>query len=109
VRHAVTVPNCTSRVFGSWIPFSKPFDLVLHIRPLTKNAATGVDFRVVVWVRKFLLGRWHRVRIDGQLSEEVTVTSGVPNVSVLCPLLFLAYVSGIWRNNECKMRLFEDD
>ena len=37
---------------------------------LTKIAATGVDLRVVVWVKEFLLGRSQRVRVDGQLSEE---------------------------------------
>ena len=57
--------------------FSKTFDLVPHDRLLTKTAATGVDLRVVVWVKEFLLGCSERVRVDGQLSEEVRVTSGV--------------------------------
>jgi hypothetical protein len=96
-------------VFGSLIPFSKAFDLVLHNRLLTKIAATGVDFRVDVWVKEFLLGRSQRVRIDGQLSEEDRVTSGVPNGNVLGPLIFLASVSDIWRSNECNIRLFADD
>jgi hypothetical protein len=45
-----------------------------------------------VRVKEFPLGRSRRVRVDGQLSEEVRVTSGVLQGSVLCPLLFLAYV-----------------
>ena len=44
-----------------------------------------------------------------QLSEEVRVTSSVPQGSVLSPLLFLAYVSDIWRNMESTIRLFADD
>ena len=42
-------------------------------------------------------------------SEEVRVTSGVPQGSVLGPLLFLVYVNDIWRNIEAKIRLFADD
>jgi len=91
------------------IDFSKAFDFVPHDRLLTKIAATGVDLRVVVWVKEFLLRRSQRVRLDGQLSEEVRVTSGVPKRSVLGPLLFLAYVNDIWRNTESNIRLFADD
>jgi len=67
-------------------------DLVSHDRELTKIAATGMDLRVVVWIKEFILGRSQRVRVDGQLSEEVRVTSGVPQGSVLFPLMFLALV-----------------
>ena len=91
------------------IDISKSFDLVPHDRLLTKIAATGVNLRVVVWVEEFLLGRSHRVRVDGQMSEEVGVTSGVPQASVLGPLLFLAYVNDIWRNTESNTRLFADN
>jgi hypothetical protein len=68
-----------------------------------------VDPRVVVWIRKFLLDRSQRVRVGGQLSDEIRVTSGVTQGSVLGPLLFLAYVKDIWRNIESKIRLFTDE
>jgi len=97
------------RIDASIIDFSKAFDLVPHGRLLTKIANSGVDSRVVVWIREFLLGRTQRVKVGGHLSKEVRVTSGVPLGSVLGPLLFLAYVNDISRNTESTIRLFADD
>ena len=56
------------------IDFSKPFSSVPHDRLCTEIATTGVDLRVVVWVKEFLLGRSRRVRGTGELSEEFRVT-----------------------------------
>ena len=75
------------------IDFSKAFDLVPYDRLLTKIAATGVDLRVVVWVKEFLSGRSQRVRVGGQLPESARVTSGESQGSVSSPLMFLAYVN----------------
>ena len=74
-----------------------------------KIAISGVDSRMVAWVREFLRAGTWRVKVGGQLSEEVRVTSGVPQRSVLGPVLFLAYVSDIWRNIESTIRLFSYD
>jgi len=91
------------------IDFSKDFDLVPHDRLITKVSSLGVDARVVVWVREFLVGRKKRVRLRGQLSKEVKLTSSVPQGSDLGPLLFLVYVNDIWRNTGSSIRLFADD
>jgi len=91
------------------IDFSKAFDLVRHDRLLTKIASTEVDLKVVVWVQEFMLGHSQRVRVDGLLSEEIRVTSGVPQGSVLGSPIFLAYVNDIWRNFESNIRLLADN
>jgi hypothetical protein len=74
-----------------------------------KTAASGVDLRVVVWIREFMLGHTQRVRVGGQLLEEVRLTSGVPQGRVLDPLLFLAHVNDVCNNIDSTVRLFAGD
>jgi hypothetical protein len=80
------------------IDFSKAFDLAPHDRLIIKISKTSVNVRVIKWIKEFLLGRPQRVKVEGHLSKDVPVNSGVPQGSVLGPLLFLAYVNDIWKN-----------
>ena len=85
------------------------FDLFLRDSLLTKIAATGVELRVVEWLKDFLLGCSQRFRVDVQLTEDVRVISGVLQGRVLGRLMFLAYVNDIWRKTETNILLFVYD
>ena len=67
------------------IDFSKAFDSFPHDGLITKIVALGVDLRVVMWVRECLFGHSQKVRVGGQLSEEVRVMPVVPHGSELGP------------------------
>ena len=63
------------RIDAIIVDFSKAFDLVPHGRLLAKIASSGMDSRVVVWIREFLVGCMQRVRVEGKLSQEVRCTA----------------------------------
>ena len=87
--------------------FSKAFDSVPHQRLLMKLRYYGnvVSLRLTQW----LTCRSQSVVVDGYNSPEVPVLSGVPQGTVLGPLLFLLYINGLGENCSSRMRLFADD
>jgi len=57
--------------------------------------ALGVDGKVNSWIREWLRGREQRVVIEGEVTNWVNVTSGVPQGSILGPILFTVYINDI--------------
>jgi hypothetical protein len=73
------------------------------------NLMPQVDMKVVIWIREYLFNRSQRVKVDGAFSDELIVNSGVPQGSVLGPLLFLVYINDIAQSIRCSIRLYADD
>ena len=92
-----------------YLDFSKAFDLVSHRILIEKLRLLGFDEQLIVWIRAFLVNRSMAVRVNGKVSEEVPVGSGVPQGSVLGPLLFLVYVNHIARDVVGQWTAFADD
>jgi hypothetical protein len=89
--------------------FSKAFDSVPHSRLLSKIESYGIQSSTLRWIQSFLTNRRQRVIINGSLSSWKPVTSGVPQGTVLGPLLFLLYINDITKGINSEIRLFADD
>ena len=93
----------------AFLDFTKAFDSVSHERLLLKVHAYGIRDSLLSWVRSFLTNRQQRVVLRGHYSSWTAVVSGVPQGTVLGPILFLIYINDITRNVESQSKLFADD
>ena len=93
-----------------YLDFSKAFDKVDHGILLHKLKDLGITGKLGIWFFQFLTNRTHYVRLPGGLSQNIPVLSGVPQGTVLGPLLFLIMISDINKEiTSSKVISFADD
>ena len=89
--------------------FAKAFDNVPHRRLLYKLDYYGIRGSTHKWITSWLSERSQKVVLDGQASDPVPVLFGVPQGSVLGPVLFLIFINDLPENIRSSVRLFADD
>ena len=93
-----------------YLDYAKAFDKVDHALLIKKLERYGVHSKLVKWIKSFLEDRTQQVVVDGHMSELAIIISGVPQGTVLGPILFLVFINDI---NNCisssTLRCFADD
>ena len=92
-----------------FLDISKAFDRVWHKGLLFKLKQAGINSTLLQWLSSYLSDRKQRVLIPGGSSSWLPIKAGVPQGSILGPLLFLIYINDIVLNVNSTVRLFADD
>ena len=92
-----------------YLDYQKAFDKVPHQRLLMKLESHGISGSVLKWIQSWLFGRRQRVALNGELSSWSHVSSGVPQGSVLGPVLFVVYINDIDVGLNSMIYKFADD
>ena len=110
VSDVCTAKNNREYTLAVFLDLSKAFDSINHVYLIEKLENIGIDGNVRTWIINYLRNRKQSVRLEGVFSEKQNVECGVPQGSVIGPMLFLIYVNDIISLNlKSKVLLFADD
>jgi len=109
LEYVTNAVDCGEAIDVIYLDFQKAFDKVPHVRLLKKLEAHGITGSLLNWIGEWLNGRLQRVVLNGNTSMLFYVISGVPQGSVLGPLLFLIFIYDIDNDIVNKILKFADD
>ena len=91
------------------IDLSKAFDVVDHKLLLKKLQIYGLNSNFLKWLKRYLSGRYQKVCVDGKLSEQLSIQSGVRQGSILGPALFLLFINDLPLVLKNNIGIYADD
>ena len=110
VTHIKKLTREKNHVLGIFIDLSKAFDTISHEKLLCKLYKYGIRGNTHALIGSYLSNRKQYVSVLGENSDELSVLFGVPQGSVLGPLLFIIYINDIYNSTDLgKFVLFADD
>ncbi|RNA44102.1 RNA-directed DNA polymerase from mobile element jockey-like, partial [Brachionus plicatilis] len=112
IQKVVESFNRKKKVCCLYFDISKAFDRVWHDGLIFKLIKINLPPYLIHWIRSFLHLRSFRVKVNGHLSDQYPIKAGVPQGSVISPLLFSIFINDIPKRNKTNCQyslLFEDD